>query len=379
MSVQPNFESPLNLREIRARIAQTDSGTSLLESVKTQWPLFNNEQVIHIVRSLDPALGILEPLNGPLSDERVTDIVINGHNEVWIDDGESLKNFESPWNNEIELRQFAQGLADLCDRRIDILNPFVDLQLPNGIRAHIVIPPIADHGTHISLRIPRSHKMSLVKLLAHQDEEVVRILRQVIAAHKSVIVCGSTGSGKTTLLRALLCEVSANERIVVIEDVQELNVQHNHCVNLQGRNANSEMAGEVTMRQLVRQSLRMRPDRIVVGEIRGVEIVDLFAALNTGHAGSAATIHANSAGDVVARLHMLGLMAGMTTEAIHAQIASALDIVIEVVRVGERRVVKEIGVLNVENGVTHYSPALVCWPTVRRAEGFEELEAMVQR
>lgn len=364
---------PNNLVDVRQHIAQ--SGTdlsleSLVTNVKTQWPLLNNAQVVDIVRSMDSFAGIMDPLSSILSNPKVTDIVINGSAQMWCDDGNGLHQSESPWESEKEVRRFAQSLVDACERRLDVLNPFVDLQLPNGIRAHIVIPPISATGTHISLRIPRSENVELSSLLAHQDERVIHELEQIIASRKSFIVCGATGSGKTTLLRSLLHHVDSAERIVVIEDVQELNVQHDHVVSLQGRLPNSEHAGEVTMRQLVRQSLRMRPDRIVVGEIRGVEITDLFSALNTGHQGSAATVHANSASQVVSRLHMLGLLAGMTTDAIHAQIASALEVVIDVKRVGELRVVSEIGKLQYgDDGRTHYRPVLTCWPQVIFHEG----------
>lgn len=363
MSALPN-----NLIDIRQHVAQSGTDLSLesiVTNVKTQWPLLNNAQVVDIVRSMDSLVGILDPLSALLSNSAVTDIVINGAAEIWFDDGHGLHRHESIWNTEADVRRFAQALVEICERRLDVLNPFVDLQLPNGMRTHIVIPPISPMGTHMSFRIPRSENVGLHSLLAHQDEQVIKRLEHIVQSRKSFIVCGATGSGKTTLLRSLLHQVDAAERIVVIEDVQELNVQHDHVVSLQGRLPNSEHAGEVTMRQLVRQSLRMRPDRIVVGEIRGVEITDLFSALNTGHQGSAATVHANSASHVVSRLHMLGLLAGMTTDAIHSQIASALEVVIEVKRVGELRVVSEIGMLHYgDDGRTHYRPLLTCWPHV---------------
>lgn len=375
MSALPN-----NLIDIRERIVNSSpehSLNSLITQVKAQWPLLNNEQVVDIVRSLDTHTGLLDSLSSLLSNPHVTDIVINGHDQLWCDDGTGLHRVPSPWLSEADLRRFAQSIVDASDGRLDVLNPFVDLQLPNGIRAHIVIPPISDVGTHISLRIPHHEVVELGLLLAHQDRQVIDELLHVIHSHKSFIVCGATGSGKTTLLRSLLHHVDANERIVVIEDVQELHVQHEHVVSLQGRLANSESVGEVTMRQLVRQSLRMRPDRIVVGEIRGIEIVELFLALNTGHQGSAATVHANSAAQVVSRLHMLGLLAGMTSEAVHAQIASALEVVIEVKRVSNFRVVSAIGLLHYSDDQrTHYVPALTCWPQVIVHPGYEQFKAV---
>lgn len=375
MSVLPN-----DLVEIRQWLAQTSkdgSLTGVVGNLRAQWPLLNNDQVVHIMRSLDSQVGILEPLSIPLSNPNVTDIVINGFADVWIDDGLALKRIDSPWQSESHLKQFAHSLADDCDRRLDVLNPFVDLQLTSGIRAHIVIPPVAQNGTHISLRIPRSSNTAIYSLLSHQGVEVVQLLREIVQARVSFLVCGATGSGKTTLLRALLALVKDSERIVVIEDTQELNLEHPHVVSLQGRTPNSENMGEITMRQLVRQALRMRPDRIVVGEVRGVEIVDLFSALNTGHKGSAATVHANSANDVCSRLHMLGLLAGLSTEAIHTQISSALDIVIEVARCDDKRVVKEIGILHYFDGRSEYQSAMQCWPEVIKTKGYEQLMELI--
>lgn len=370
---------PENFMSVRQALAEQESDRSLkslVNSVKSQWPLLNSEQVIDIVRSMDSSMGLLEPLAASLSNNNVTDIVINGHGQVCTDDGNGLHEIDSPWTSEDDLRRFAQSLVDSCDRKLDVLNPFVDLQLPNGIRAHIVIPPIAHTGTHISLRIARSNHLSLEELLSHQDSQVIEILREIITNKLSFVVCGSTGSGKTTLLRSMLREVPQSERLVVIEDVQELNLAHDHVISLQGRSPNSENAGEVTMRHLVRQSLRMRPDRIVVGEIRGVEVVDLFTALNTGHQGSAATLHANSASEAITRLHMLGLLAGLETDAIHAQIASALDVVIEVRRVNNFRVVAEIGVVNYsQSGEAEYIPAVTCLMGIKFHEGAELLRA----
>ena len=362
---------------VRQIIAQQPGDLSLgnlVTNVKAQWPLLTNEQVISVVRSLNSDFGVLEPLAGPLSNHDVTDIVINGFSQVFVDDGSGLQEIDSPWESESELRRFAQSLADSCDRKLDILNPFVDLQLPGGIRAHVVVPPITHKGTHISLRIARANNRTLDDLLSQQSTLVVEIMRNIILKRLSFIVCGATGSGKTTLLRAMLREVDAHERIVVIEDVQELNLDHDHAISLQGRIPNSEDAGEVTMRHLVRQSLRMRPDRIVVGEVRGVEVIELFTAMNTGHQGSATTLHANSCSDVISRLHMLGMLAGVASQAIHAQIASALDVVIEVKRMNNFRVVTEIGIIASDaSNKAEYIPAITFQPDLEVHAGLELL------
>ena len=203
-------------------------------------------------------------------------------------------------------------------RRLDDASPFVDAPLPHGVRLHAVLPPIVEQVT-VTLRVPRHRVWTLSDLVTSGmvPAEAEPLLRQVLARRASFLISGGTGSGKTTLLNALLGEVDPCERLVVVEDTRELAPRHPHVVRAQTRPPNIEGAGAVTLQHLVRQTLRMRPDRIVVGEVRGAEVVDLLTALNTGHAGGCSTVHANSAVDVVARLEALGALGGLSRFAVH--------------------------------------------------------------
>ena len=240
------------------------------------------------------------------------------------------------------VRRLAQRLASLGGRRLDDASPYVDLRLADGTRFHAVLAPIARPGTAISLRVPRHGGFTLDELVAAGTltEPVARLLDRVLAARLAFLVSGGTGSGKTTLLAALLSRLPPNERLVVVEDASELRPHHPHVVGLEGRPANAEGAGAVDLRTLVRQALRMRPDRLVVGEVRGGEVVELLAALNTGHEGGCGTLHANSAVDVPARVEALALAAGLGREAAHSQLAAAVDVVVHLARGpdGARRV-----------------------------------------
>jgi pilus assembly protein CpaF len=224
----------------------------------------------------------------------------------------------------------------------------VDARLPGGIRLHAVIPPLAPDGTHVSLRLLRQEHLDLPGFAGcgSLPPAWIPVLEAVISRRAAYLISGGTGAGKTTLLAALLSRVPADERIVLVEDVSELLPRHPHVVRLEARHANVEGRGAVTLEDLVRQALRMRPDRLVVGECRGAEVRDLLAALNTGHAGGCGTVHANAAVDVLARLAALGSLAGMGPDAVAAQAAAALDLVIHLRRArdGGRRVV-EIAVL----------------------------------
>lgn len=290
-------------------------------------------------------LGPLEPL---VADESVTDVLVNGDGSVWVDRGAGA---EPAIGIEVggaeSVRRLATRLAAMAARRLDDAQPWVDGLLPRGIRLHAVLPPLVAGGAHVSLRIPRHRGGGLDRLVelgtatpAQADQ-----LRTIVAERRAHVITGGTGTGKTTLLAALLAEVPPQERIVVVEDVGEVQVEHPHVVLLQARSANTEGAGEVTMVDLVRQALRMRPDRLVVGEVRGAEVRDLLLALNTGHEGGCGTLHANRAEDVLSRLEALGALAGMSREAVRAQVASALEVVIHLRRVGGRRVVDSIGTL----------------------------------
>jgi pilus assembly protein CpaF len=274
------------------------------------------------------------PVQVLLNDSRVTDVLINGAQEVWCDRGNGLERTELRFSSEQEVRRLAQRLAASVGRRIDEAAPFVDARLPDGSRLHCIIPPISVGGTTISLRTSRSRPFTLAELInaGTLTPGAADLLLEIIDARLAFLVSGSTGSGKTTLLNALLGLVDPAHRIITIEDSTELEPAHPHVVRLQSRPANAEGMGAIALRDLVRQSLRMRPDRVVVGEVRGAEVVELLTALNTGHEGGCGTVHANSAADVPARLEALGLMAGLDRQALHALASAGLDVIVHLGR-----------------------------------------------
>ena len=281
-----------------------------------------------------------------LSNTNITDILVNGHKEVWIDQGHGLEKIKLTFLNEESVRSLAQKLALSTGRRLDQSQPYVDAQLTKTIRLHAILSPIANPGTVISLRIHRPQILSLDELVINKTITTSQIdfLNEIIKEKKSVVICGGTGSGKTTLLNSLLSEVDRNQRILIIEDSRELIPQHPHVVSLEGRPANIEGMGLITMKDLIKQSLRMRADRLIIGEVRGAEVIDWLSALNTGHTGSAGTIHANSIHEVIIRFESLGLMAGLSKEVIHSQLRTALDYVIQIERQSDgQRQVKAIG------------------------------------
>ena len=346
------------------RVAEALRGTGQVHGDGTV--LAVHDALVREVRGAGP----LEPL---LQRPGVTDVLVNGPDAVYVDSGRGLERSTISFAGEEEVRRLAQRLAAGAGRRLDDATPHVDLRLRDGTRFHAVLAPIARGGTSISLRVPRRGAVSLEDLArgGSMDAATVELLRAIVHRRLALLVSGGTGSGKTTLLAALLAEVPPQERLVIIEDSAELDPPHPHVVALEARPANVEGAGEITLRDLVRQSLRMRPDRVVVGEVRGVEVVEMLAALNTGHEGGCGTIHANSAADVVARLEALTLTAGLPREAAHSQLASALHVVVHVERRhdGSRRIA-EIGVLDVgADRMVQVVPALVIDAQGRAREG----------
>ena len=300
-----------------------------------------------IVDVLHAELVGLGPLQPYAADPDVTDILVVGHDTVWVDAGQGLHRVPLAFLDDEAVLQLAQRLAARCSRRLDAAQPFADGQLPGGVRLHAVIPPVSEHPC-LSLRLARAQAFTLDDLLrlGTVDERLAAVMRAVLDRRLAFLVSGGTGSGKTTLLSTLLGMVPRDERIVVVEDTSELAPQHPHLVRLQGRPPNIEGQGEVSLRTLVRQALRMRPDRLVVGEVRGAEVVDLLAALNTGHEGGCGTLHANAPRDVPARVEALGMTGGLDRLAVHSQLSAAIDVVVHVVRDGSGvRRVQTIGVL----------------------------------
>ncbi|WP_406271437.1 TadA family conjugal transfer-associated ATPase [Streptomyces sp. NBC_00191] len=290
--------------------------------------------------------GPLEPL---LADPSVTDVLVSAPDRVWVDRGRGLELTGVTFADTASVRRLAQRLAAVAERRLDDARPWVDARLPDGTRMHAVIPPVAVGSTCLSLRVVRPRALSVGELVAAGTVPPGgdRVLRALIDARLSFLISGGTGSGKTTLLSSLLGLVGERERIVLAEDSAELRPEHPHVVRLESRTANQEGAGRVTLRDLVRQALRMRPDRLVVGEVRGAEVTELLAALNTGHEGGCGTVHANAAADVPARLEALGTAAGLDRAALHSQLAAALAVVIHLVRDrGGQRRIAEVHVLD---------------------------------
>ncbi|MBO9579135.1 MAG: TadA family conjugal transfer-associated ATPase, partial [Microbacteriaceae bacterium] len=286
--------------------------------------------------------GVLAPL---VADGAVTDLFVNG-GEVWADRGSGLAREPALAMEAEAARALAVRLIGLAGRHVDEASPCVDARFGDGMRVHVVLPPIAPRGPLVSIRLPALAPWSIDAL----DEAGFfpgasrSRLEALVARRRNVLVSGATGSGKTTLLSAMLGLAPPHERIVVIEDVGELRIDHPHVVSLETRQANLEGVGGIGLARLVREALRMRPDRLVLGECRGEEIRDLLTALNTGHDGGAGTIHANSLADVPARLEALGVLAGLGPEAVARQAASALHAVVHVERApGGRRRVAAIG------------------------------------
>ena len=324
--------------------------------VLDQWAM---AQLLSALRSELAGLGPLEPL---LRDPRVTDVLVNGPNAVWVDRGAGLVRAPVAFSDEAAVRRLAVRLAALAARRLDDASPWVDARLPSGQRLHAVIPPLSVSGTLISLRVPSRRRFTLADLeqSGSVDTTAAGWLRALVAARATFLVTGGTGSGKTSVLGALLGLVPARERIVVVEDTCELAPDHPHVVSLEARAPNVEGAGEIPLRTLVRQALRMRPDRLVVGEVRGAEVVDMLSGFNTGHEGGCGTLHANSAAAVPDRVAALALAAGMSLEGVGAQLGAGLEAVVHLARLPDgRRIVAEIGVVCADGPRPQVRPALI--------------------
>ncbi|WP_420176840.1 TadA family conjugal transfer-associated ATPase [Luteococcus sp. OSA5] len=302
-------------------------------------------QTLEALRRTSVGAGPLEHL---LHEPGVTDVLVNGAQQVYVDRGHGLERAEVTFTDDQEVRRLAVRMAASVGRRLDEASPCVDARLADGTRVHAVLGGIADPGTCLSLRVPSRVSLPLEEWVANgsMGQDCADLLRRMVQRRIAFLVSGGTGSGKTTLLASLLSLVPHDERLLVVEDSRELAPDHPHCVRLEARQANAEGVGAVGLTHLVRQALRMRPDRLVVGEVRGAELCDLLTALNTGHEGGCGTVHANSASDVPARLEALAALGGMGREACHAQAASALRLVVHVRRGGDgRRMVSQIGVL----------------------------------
>ncbi len=339
------------LDAVRRRLAQSGAEPTparVAAALRAQGRLLGDAEVLGAAEELRSELVGTGPLEPLLADGLVTDVLVTAPDRVWVDRGSGLELTDVSFPDAGSVRRLAQRLAAVAGRRLDDARPWADARLPDGTRMHAVLPPIAVGSACLSLRVVRPRAFSLAELAAAGTVPPggERVLRALVEARLSFLISGGTGTGKTTLLSTLLGLVGARERIVLAEDSAELRPDHPHVVRLEARPANQEGAGEVTLKDLVRQALRMRPDRLVVGEVRGAEVTDLLAALNTGHEGGCGTVHANAAADVPARLEALGTAAGLDRAALHSQLAAAVSAVLHLVRDRDgRRRVAEVHVL----------------------------------
>jgi pilus assembly protein CpaF len=299
-----------------------------------------------IARVIRDSVG-LGPLEILLADAAVEEVMVNGHDRVYVERGGLIEATDVTFADEEELRNAIERILAPLGRRVDELSPMVDARLADGSRVNVVIPPLAIDGPAVSIRRFGVRRPGPEDLVASGTlgREQVELLREAVGGRRSVLVSGGTGSGKTTLLNALSSFVGDGERVVTIEDAAELRLQQPHVVRLESRPPGIEGRGEVTIRDLLRNALRMRPDRIVIGEVRGAEALDLLTALNTGHAGALSTIHANSPADALARLETLVLLAGvgLPHEVIAEQVRRGIDLVVQLERRGDgARVVSAI-------------------------------------
>jgi pilus assembly protein CpaF len=352
-------------------------------ALRSEGAVLGDTEVLEVTEQMRSEITGAGPLEALLRLPGITDILVNGPDEIWVDHGNGLQRVSVRLGDESAVRRLAHRLAASAGRRLDDAVPFVDARLPGGVRLHAVLPPISPEGTVISLRVTAATSFGMDDLVVGGSvpEAVVPVLVALVRTKAAFLVTGGTGSGKTTVLGALLGAADPRERVVLVEDSGELQPALPHVVRLEARPPNVEGAGRVGLDDLVRQALRMRPDRLVVGEVRGAEVVDLLAALNTGHEGGCGTLHANSAADVPARLEALGVAAGLRRAAVHAQAIAALDAVVHLVRERDgRRRIASIDLLSRsahDELITVPGLAIGADEEVRRGPGGSVLDALV--
>jgi len=317
--------------------------------ISREGPVLSSAERSQLIRRVvDEALGlgVLEPL---LADASITEIMVNGPDSIFVERAGRVEQLPLRFASNEQLMQTIERIVSTVNRRVDESNPMVDARLPTGERVNVIIPPLALTGPTLTIRrFPRAYTLPELIGLGSLDEQMLMLLAAFVRARFNVIVSGGTGSGKTTLLNALSGLIPSHERIITIEDSAELQLQQEHVIRLESRPPNVEGKGQITIRDLVRNSLRMRPDRIIVGEVRGGETLDMLQAMSTGHDGSLATVHANSAEDALMRLQTLGSMSEVQIpfEALKDQINSAVEVVVQLARHADgSRKVTEIALL----------------------------------
>jgi pilus assembly protein CpaF len=336
--VDLNELSKLNSTQVRARLEKVVS-----HLLSREGPVLSTSERAGLIRQVvDEALGlgVLEPL---LADASITEIMVNGHDDVWVERHGRLEKVDRGFADEAQLYQTIDRIVSAVNRRVDESSPMVDARLPTGERVNVIVPPLALTGPTITIRrFPRPFTLDQLVAGGAVDRPTAQLLTAFIRARFNVLISGGTGTGKTTLLNSLSGCIPHGERIVTIEDAAELSLPQDHVISLESRPANVEGRGQVTIRDLVRNSLRMRPDRIIVGEVRGGETLDMLQAMNTGHEGSLCTVHANSPEDAILRLETLATMSELAVpyDALRDQINSAIDVVVHLGRGsdGSRRI-----------------------------------------
>lgn len=352
MNVLTDGSTPDLVNRVRDRLATSGTAITRAEvarAVREESGIAGHDDILVATDRMTQEFVGAGPLEPLLRAPDITDVLVTAPDQVWCDGVGGLRRTDVTFPDEDAVRRLAQRLALTCGRRLDDAQPFVDAWLPGRVRLHAVLPPIAAGGTCISLRVlrPAGHDLDSLRALSTFDNTVHHTLKAIVEARLAFVITGGTGAGKTSLLNALLGEVPPQERIVSVEDAAELAPNHPQFVRLIARPPNVEGAGEVTLADLVPQALRMRPDRLIVGEVRGAEVCDLLNALNTGHDGGAGTVHANSPAEVPARMEALAALGGLPRLALHSQLSAAFHVVLHMRREqdGTRRLT-DIGVFD---------------------------------
>ncbi len=345
------------LRALAVRVVRQNVARRVLP------PEVNPEVLVRTV--IDEALGF-GPLEQLLADPAISEIMINGHEAVFVERAGRIESSAAIFSSEQALRSVIDRVVAGAGRRVDEASPMVDARLPDGSRVNVVLPPLALNGPCVTIRRFSRLRLDMSALVrcGAMSEAMAQFLAAAVRARLNIMVSGGTGAGKTTLLNAIAGLIPPAERIVTIEDAAELALHHDHVVTLEARPRNLEGQGEVTIRDLVRNALRMRPDRIIVGECRGGEALDMLQAMNSGHEGSLTTAHANSARDLLSRLEVMALMAGMElpVAAIRAQIAGALNLLVHQARSGDgvRRIASIVEIVGCDSGIVQTQELFNC-------------------
>lgn len=326
--------------------------------IRTSHIAINQREIDRLVKDLIDELTGFGPIDSLLHDDKISDILVNGPYHIYIERYGKLEKTDLRFIDNAHLLRVIRRILAPLGRRLDESSPMVDARLPNGSRINAIIPPLAIDGACLSIRKFRKEPLTAADLLAYGtwDDETLTLLRHAVQARCNLLVAGSTGTGKTTLLNVLSSFIGADERLITIEDAAELSLRHAHVVRLETRPAGIEGGCEITARELVRNALRMRPDRIILGEVRGAEVLDMLQAMNTGHDGSMATLHANNPRDALSRLELLAGFAGYNGSEVtlRQQIASSLDLIVHIGRLrdGQRRILTVEEILEASDG--HY-------------------------